>query len=398
MTTVINYNYPSKIEFMIMRGIFFVGPMVFLSARPAINILFVDILLVILLSSIIPRLRFSGFAVIAPFLIVIAYLLGSIGSGTQKDIFLPLAQYLLVIVTAISFSAITLSRNQIFTLTKSYVYGFSISLFVCLFLYLGVNELGSSSFASNGRFHGIWGNPNVLSKHIMRFLCLIFAAILFIDKRNRPFGFFANMIIVLISFFLIASSGSFGGILFTAIGLSLVLLINQVANETSSKYQLIIFGFLICMIIYIFVSFFGELIPDVVFRRLLAADSGVGYGSADTKLEHINNGFLFFLNSPILGVGLEHGGFYTSSESGYTPFHSFYITLLVEGGLIAVLGFLIIFSLAYKNSNDKTLLGWFRLSIFLVFFISIIISTNIYSREYWFPFLICFFKIRPYLS
>ena len=398
MKTVVNQCYPSKKEFMLMRAIFFVGPLVFLSARPAANIFLVDLLLMILLCSIAPRLRFRSIAVIAPFLITFGYVLGSIGSAIEKDIFLSLAQYLLVITAAISFSAITLSYSQIVTLMKSYVYGFSITLFVCLLLYFGVIEYGSSSFSSIGRFQGIWGNPNGMSKHIMRFVCLIFAAILIIDKRDHPFGFLGTMIIVLISFFLIASSGSFGGIFFAITGFGLVFLIHLASNRKTAKLQLTSYVLFISVAIYIFVNVFGALIPDVVYDRIVAQSSDGVYGSSEVKLKHIKAGFFLFLNSPVLGVGLEHGGFYTSSESGYTPFHSFYITLLVEGGLIVAFGFVIIFSLAYKNSNDKTSLGWFRLSILLVFFLSVIISTNIFSREYWFPVLICFFKLQPYLS
>lgn len=398
MKTIINQNYPSKLEFVLLRAIFFVGPMVFLSARPAANIFLVDLLLIFLLFLIAPRLRFRAIAVVAPILIIFGYILGSISSGIEKDISLPLAQYLLVFAAAISFSAITLSCSQIVTLMKSYVYGFSITLFVCLLIYFSVIEYGSSSFSSSGRFEGVWGNPNGLAKHIMRFVCLMFAAILIIDKRHHPFGFLGTIIVFLLSFFLIASSGSFGGILFVVMGLGMVFLIYLASNRKIAKIQLTSYVLFITVATYIFVNFFGELIPDVVYNRILAQSNDGVYGSSEVKLEHIKDGFFLFLNSPLLGVGLEHGGFYSLAESGYTPFHSFYITLLVEGGLIVALGFLIIFSLAYRNSNDKTSLGWFRLSILLVFFISVIISTNIYSREYWFPILICFFKLQPYLS
>jgi hypothetical protein len=162
--------------------------------------------------------------------------------------------------------------------------------------------------------------------------------------------------------------------------LTLIVGLGVLALGFSAKARVksffLVLAFLVVSLVLI--TYFMPNIGEALLERFSIDET---YGHIDIRLHALS----FFVDMPLLGVGFGNYGLLAGNSFGVSSTHSFYVTYLVEGGLIGGLAFLFfIFSLAFifilknggKLSRDPYWLLGFGIAI-------MIIINNIFYHTFW---------------
>jgi len=276
-----------------------------------------------------------------------------------------------------------------------YIYLFGVFLLNVVNLSIYYEFLPGKHMIGTFRFSGTLVNPNQFAKFqiitIVSFLVVLF-------KWNaNPIKKLFIIINIIISLFLIAATGSFGGILFLIVSLIQFIIIHLILYKR--KRLFIILGIFIFLLISInLINNFNNYdinkityLPKVITERLLVAKNLSDMGSGKNKLSQIFYGYNHFVENFFIGVGLENYKYYNKPaiDVFHKPMsaHSFYIAIATEGGIFTVIGYLLYFTIIFIRiiTLEDRKLKFFFLVIFITFLSNIIIANNIYARHLWFP-------------
>jgi hypothetical protein len=392
-TNKINVN---STEFILMSLISLTGPMTFLTLRPMVNLFFVDFF--ILIYGIVFFInsgckKVSQLLLVSVFLILFGYVFSGLLSDYKDGFILSLMQYAFVFFVIVAFSTAELTSEMIEKLLLLYVIGISISILVSFFAYFNIVALPHLNYYVAGRFNGVWGNPNSLAKEMINLIMLLLSWWLLyrnpLSVKLKCFFF----VMLLSALYLIMASASFGGILFLALAVIPFLIIVTVTTNSSKLILIALFVFIFYLFLETQFSLLLNILPEKFIMRILEADGVEQAGSGSEKYNQIIFGLQKFISFPFYGVGLENGKYYNEvsnvSNSHYVPFHSFYVTAMVEGGVLTVLGFMGLFSYLFFCSLKNRKFGLFFLVILITFLINLIINNNIFNRYVWFPVIFC---------
>lgn len=385
----------NNIELFLIYCIALTGPMVFLSFRPFLNFFLVDFFIIIYFIFFIFTLRSRSVKlslITSIFLIIIGYTLSGVFTEYPEYYFPSTSQYLLVFLLLIAMSTAKIPNLNIEKIIGIYILGMSISILVSYLIYFNILTLFESNYYVAGRFKGVWGNPNSLAKEMIMYITVLLSVI---SLSKIPFRkAFLYISLSLAAFYLILTTASFGGLLFLIVAMLLLILILIVKSNSKQvlKYFVYTTSFftLIVTLLIFYKDLVIQLIPERFSTRILEADSISNAGSGANKIEHIIEGLKIFSSHPLVGTGIESGKHYNNTVdliSGIPiGFHSFYITVMVEGGVLAILGFLGVFiyfiKSAFQHLNNYK---YIFIVITLVFLSNLIINNNIFSRYVWFP-------------
>ncbi|HAS6257786.1 TPA: O-antigen ligase family protein [Vibrio vulnificus] len=397
-----NFREPNHLEFILISLIFFSGPLAFLTFRPFVNFFLVDIVMLVFifiyaLSSIKTKTSVSAYPIFSLILFCISYFLSGFLSETIEDPFVPIAQYLLIITTIITFSSYTLSDRKLKKLIDMYLLGMSLSIIVSYLAYNDIIFNPNINYFSSGRFNGVWGNPNAMAKEMINVIMVCLASLMLTKKSGNSSKTYSIFLVILIflSLYLILTSSSFGGVFFLILCILFLFYTVYVHSDNRSKILFLSCAFILVMVSFYSYSYLYSYLPDKFVDRVLGVDDISSAGSGSEKLFQILYGLELFLSNPLFGVGMENGRHYnevSNITSAYSiPFHSFYITAMVEGGILSIVSFFMIFLFFYSRIKSNFKYGPILLVILIAFLINLIVNNNIFNRYVWFPVLLCTF-------
>lgn len=384
----------SAILFLLVGAVFLTAPMTFLTLRPVINVFLVDFFILIAIAVFFVGVlkgvyRVNKILLIGIFLILFGYTLSSVNTVDHVAYFVGFVQYTLVFIFLLVTSSVISEEKDVVRLLSFYVLGVGISIIISYLILFQVISMPHLKEDIAGRFNGVWGNPNAMAKVMIELIMLSLALMVFYLK-----GFWIKALytfLILIALFLILASASFGGILFLLMSFFVFILIFFYQSTLGSKFKMIamFFGFsAIFLVLFTFVDI-NQFLPEIFIKRVLSAEDSSQAGSGAGKLAQIILGFKLFLENPIIGVGLENGKYVNlaslTHHGSYLSFHSFYSSVMVEGGLFSVLGFFLLFLVFLKNALEAKKIKYVFLIILSTFLINLIINNNIYTRYIWFP-------------
>lgn len=212
---------------------------------------------------------------------------------------------------------------------------FSGILFSLLYLgYVDISNLGDDRIST--QIDEDLPNVNVValivSTAFVYFFCLYFS-------NNNKFYLILAIVSALVTILL----GSRKSIL--AIVLCILLLIFKMRLKNSAKIVLLMIFIGVAAVMFIPSGYL-----DYVFERLLnlnfLSDSSVLDSSDRTRVELINNGFMYWGQRPLLGHGFYNFSIVNGREAGVHLYsHNNFIEVLVGGGLI---GFILYYYYYYK--------------------------------------------------
>tara|TARA_R110002124_G_scaffold91388_1_gene232683 strand:- start:5481 stop:6743 length:1263 start_codon:yes stop_codon:yes gene_type:complete len=389
-------------ELYLLRLSLFFLPLVFVGLHPYANFYLSDFFIFLFVFSRFVRVgKIRGFfLLIGVFLVFWGYLIGAVFSNEFAGWHTLTAslQYGLVFLFLIALSGVYCDKNLYVSLFKSAVFGMVLIAILNLFLLFISGESFSSSA---GRYYGLWGNPNSLGRQSLVCVSFVLAYVFLVRESIRVSFELAYLLLgVLVSFYLVMASASFGALASAFVLLLAFFLIYLGSNVLLTKKIVIGVGFFF-LIAFLFLFFSGtelkSIVPEGFYNRVLLAESLEGSGSATTKINQMITGITIFINSPIVGAGVESGR-YLNKESllsvgGYVPFHSFWITVLVEGGLFSLLGYVLIYLAAIRAAlSNKNYSSALVFLLFLYFF-NLIIAVNQLDRYLWMPLYFCFINV-----
>lgn len=400
----VQYFSKKKAEYYLILCIAMTAPMTFLSLRPFINIFLVDFFILLYLSfsvfffkgrKVNIRLLFSVF------FIVLGYTLSGLFSEYREEHLIPFIQYCAVFLMLIFFSASTLTADMLRNVLKFYIFGMFISIIISLLLYWGYIAIPNLNIYVAGRFNGVWGNPNSLAKEMIMFIMFLLSLLTFTNLPRLVVYIYS--LFLFCSFYLLLSSASFGGVFFLSICFSIFLFL-LVRNFPLSKYKSFFLSFLFLSLFFIpffvFINYnFGliSIVPERFLSRVLTVNDFNDAGSGSFKLNQIFHGLEMFFSSPIVGVGLESSKYYGFNKGlgvgELVGLHSFYVNMMVEGGVFVLIGFILLFSTLFKFAVNSSVYRLVFVVVVVVFLINLIIGNNIYTRYLWFPLAFVIFPI-----
>lgn len=385
----------NKLEFFLISCIALTGPMVFLSLRPFLNFYLVDIFIIIYVLYCCFTLRNRSVrpsVIISIFMIIFGYTLSGMFSDYPEYYAASITQYGLVFLLIIALSSTKVSTYEISKIIKLYILGMSISILISYLIYFNIITLFESNYYVAGRFKGIWGNPNSVAKEMIMYIIVLMSIIFLSSIKFKKVLTYLGL--SLLAVYLILTTASFGGLLFLFFGFLILVSIAAFHNSLLGNIKYLIYILLSIIALMFTIHIYSEeiipLIPERFITRILETESLSTAGSGADKLEHITAGFKLFVSSPLIGTGIESGKHYNSTVDPVTGipvgFHSFYITAMVEGGILVILGFIGLFLDFIRNCyRSESEYRNIFLAIVLIFLSNLIINNNIFSRYIWFP-------------
>jgi len=264
-------------------------------------------------------------------------------------------------------------------LISAYVYSLIIMTLLGLYgFYFSSNLFGFRSIGA-GRTGFFLGNPNDYSKTVA--ICIPF---IIYGLRIKIFRKFQSIVMIIVLFFGFVTASSFGGILSLASGLFVMLLLN--------KFSLRMFKYMIAIMVLIIVVTQFIPIPDVFIIRVLDAvgSNANQIGTIGYRSELLSMAWeeIISKNSLLLGLGADE-----FSLIAGTPSHNFLLQIWVEGGLLSLIGWLIMYlALAFvglvslkRGSSSSSSFGITYVVILTIFFVNILSVSHIYNRFWFLP-------------
>ena len=236
---------------------------------------------------------------------VLDYLLDNNMNNVIKILGIWLIQYL------VSTSLVILSSAKILTLFDEYIK------------------------AGSGRYQGLFGLSTSMGMNTV--LSIVILALLWkVSKRNISLLMF---IFVIMSIIAVVLSVSFGSMMLLIIALVTSWLLISKFNTT---HILVVLGLLLVAFFYFlstdtFDIAVERLIPDIVAERLERTEGELG--SADHRMKLNIMGINYFIEHPLIGVGLDQ--FKLNNFSG-NNIHNTIIAMAAEAGIFGLIGLLII--------------------------------------------------------
>lgn len=396
-----------NIEYFLILCIAFTGPMTFFTLRPIVNVFLVDLFIFIYFVYFIFNAKdrkVNKYLLLSIFFIVLGYTLSALFSDYIVETFVPFIQYFMVFFIIIAFSTNAVTLEMMDRVMSIYIYGVIVSILISLCVYFGYFSIPNQNYYVAGRFNGVWGNPNALAKEMTMFIMLLFSLIFFCERHDDKKYLYLFLIIAAI--YLLLTSASFGGVVFLFLSFLLLMfiLLRTITVKRFLNFSIysIVFCLAILFVLYSIIIFYEVdliyFVPERFISRILSVDDFDDAGSGKEKIGHIILGLEMFLSNPLLGTGLGAGRYYNTASSLFADqsvsFHSFYITIMVEGGIFVLLGFIGLFAFfMHKSINTNGAYKFVFIVIVLTFLINLIINNNIFNRYLWFPVVFSVFTI-----
>lgn len=371
----------SKIsQFDLLKCISFTAPLTFINAIPFINLYIVD---VFILFYVLMNNKFDKKCLLLSIFTIFLYASGALYNDTSIN----LSDYIQLIFVLIFISSLINNYQPLLVekLLYYYCFGFLVSIFISLLIYVGFIE--NSEFFTAGRFNGVWGNPNAMGKSVAYFV-LIYNVL----TIKKYFNFLPTLLVNIFCVFLILTTASFSSLFMLILSYILISFYYIIINK--KLFTL----FLSLSLVIVFISFLPfvftlDIIPVTFTERVLSVTSLEDAGSGNSKFLMNKAGFLYFLNNPFFGLGLENSKLVSINLGIDNSIHNFYILLLVEGGLFVFFSFLIMVLSLINKSVLKTQNLFFVL-IIIFFIVDLNVKNNMFSRYKLFPWVLLFLNLR----
>lgn len=187
------------------------------------------------------------------------------------------------------------------------------------------------------RLIGLASDPNIFCFYNILFF---FYFLTHLKKKHAKLGFLLSSVTLMLSL-------SRGGILAVAFGLALMFLSSSLLKKIQMMIILPISVFLVNLLLKTFINLD---VIGMITDRFLADDGGSG------RSDIWAIGLRFFQENPIFGVGIFNYRPYSLDEYGYAIYmHNTYLEALVEGGIIGITLYLLIFIIfiaTYFNNSS----------------------------------------------
>lgn len=357
----------------------------------SINLFLHDILIVLCAISLMVDLKkfiFCKQIVASGFFICLAYIPGTLFSINPEEFLFSIPQ--LIMAFLLLNIGYVISKYRLVSVAyfqKIFIISVLCCITLCYLIFLGIIPYSEKITWVAGRFSGIYENPNVFAK-MLNLYCFVLL-ILFKEWKLLRYMVAAGCVP------LIFSAGSISGLIyFLAIFLFIFLsMFRREFFKSIFRNKLLI----LCSIILVFISMNysfieWDIFTDKLNSRISIADNIADAGSANEKMSQFYNGIEVFLSHPIWGVGIENGKYYNTVSyeihGDNVSYHWLLVTLLVEGGLITVICYILLF---YKIYCKASYLGINYRAFFLFFLFLVFVSTNIFNRFYFLPLLVILF-------
>lgn len=370
-----------------LKALFFSAPIP-LTVFDGVNFFPVDIVFLVffvLRAITAPALTFSRSLAVPIFFIVFAYSLSGLRSTDAVLHFVGLAQYVFVFSMLLFIHSISNSGAYFNSCARAFLSGTAVAISITLLAYWGLVDPWFKLYTA-ARVGGVWENPNILMKQLSLYI-LLAVIIMFGNFKISNIEFIIHFFGICGAVYLGALAASFGGL--ASYGVALVLIAVYFLKAFGLKTKLASVAVLIGIVTSPLYLSIESYLPDTFVMRVLSVESLDDAGSGSDKLGQILSGIENFLSSPLIGLGVENGRFANTERmiagSDFISFHSFFVLVANEGGIIALVSFFLIFAFLYKrpseNKDEKTL----RNLLLIMFIFNLVIVTNIYSRFFWFP-------------
>lgn len=256
------------------------------------------------------------------------------------------------------------------------IVGFSLAIYDISYL------IDSELSTITGRYSGFSGNPNIYAG----ILSITLPLALFVTNSVKDGLLFSLFVYSGYAAGLVAS-GSFGGMFASSLCFLTFIMLSG-----NFKRNIVIIA-IFCIVASLILSLIG--VPDVFNDRVIAAvqdrldDSPSRLGSYDERLISNAEAFNFFMDSPIVGIGLNN--YMENSALTYTV-HNTYLLVAAEGGILSFLGLVVlaivpIVNVLSKKTNDINV--W---PVVVSFVLSLIFTMqvfpHIYSRSWFVPYFL----------
>lgn len=210
------------------------------------------------------------------------------------------------------------------------------------------------------RLIGLASDPNIFCFYNILFF---FYFLTHLKEKRSKFGFVLTSITMLMTL-------SRGGILAVVFGLVLMFLSTNLRKKIQ---MLIILPLSVFVMNFLLKTFMNLDIIGMVTDRFLADDGGSGRSTI------WGMGLRFFQENPVFGVGIFNYRPYSMAEYGYAVYmHNTYLEALVEGGVIGITLYLMIFIIFIITYwNNRALLKDHKYLLFS--FVSIAVMMATYS-------------------
>jgi len=300
--------------------------------------------------------------------------LSSILNGDATRALVVIAQYAFayLLVPAIF---VSLTKSESMLVSHWFIVGVGAVTLAGIILHYFFPILGAQ-YMVGGRMSSFMENPNALSK-VIALALPIWLYCWSTQAKHR--ALYALLVPVFITGLLLA--GSFGGLIASALSLSLFLLL---AGNTRLMSRTIGMG-----LVVVVAALLTGIEPPPIFERRIAPALQSGSideaGSFDLKMELSRGAWRRIQESPILGVGADQ---YQELTSEGSTVHNTYLLLWVEGGILSVLGWcamltaLVAAGLSSWRSKRARIQSAVVLSVALTFIFSCFSNTHVYAR-YW---------------
>ena len=245
-------------------------------------------------------------------------------------------------------------------------------------------------FIQNENIGGFYHNSNDLATVLV--LSIASSIYLLFKYRKDKMNLFTQVIylcVFVFSFLNITSRACIIGIIFAIIIMVMVLLRNHKDRILTNKFINILLVILLIIIFIIGVMFYAKYVGNISLKPVQNAQR-----SNDIRINLIYNGLYFLTEKGNLytGIGAGNSTYYLENNSIYSTrniynFHNFWLEIMVEYGIIILMGFIIAYSIMlislYKKGKNvfldiSTVYNFF----WLAFIMASISSSTIITREW----------------
>jgi O-antigen ligase len=280
--------------------------------------------------TIAPLQDFTPFWVAAILLLIFGLFASSVVNGSPENSLVVCTQYFFA-YAIVPFIIIHSDPERALALIKVYVFS-SFFVVVCGLVFYATGFDGNQTFITgSGRLVSFTGNPNNLASQISLSMPLL----LYLWFSRSLSGLFCLIAFACLVVGLILTSSN-GGLLSTAVAIGCFLLL-------AGNFRWMAQGMILVAIAVLTVATVGyDYLPEVFRERVLQGlQSGSidQFGTYQDRLAIIGEALEALDNSLILGIGADQ---YREFSYWKYPVHNQYLLVWVEGGLLAIIGWLLI--------------------------------------------------------
>jgi O-antigen ligase len=326
------------------------------------------------------RLRFAP---LGPLTIPWLVAFGILSSGLIISSLLgPAPERVLIVLCQYTFAYIVLAyiivrsdESIIDTFIKTFVLGTVCLNIYGLAIYFGGNDETFRYVSGSGRMASFMGNPNANANVI----ALTLPFVLYLRFSGKWRFIYALGSLAILSYALVATS-SVGGLLWSLAGVAIFI-----ALTINGR---ILIGLAVCVVIAasVFAKYGTSILPLTFQERVLSALQSGDMEQAGTfsdRMALIHEALDMVDDRLLVGIGVDQ--YRVESESGM-PVHDMYLLLWAEGGLPALIGWLMLPQIialtalwVYTRPNGRLIAGTV-LSVVAVFLLVATGTTHMYGR------------------